>query len=190
MSHIKNEIMGRNLLIVFLCLLAACPMLMAPFGAGVPELALLLIIGMQVLCGWLFARIARVVGKSFGLYFVLGIFPIINFIALILLGNKPTISDEKYREERRKREGEEASRNRATEEAKVTQRPAEDSWQQRAQAEDIPQHVKETEGQRDPQKEPRLKRFALISCIVALLVFLIQTLLLFLWFFNIFDDNR
>ena len=41
--------------------------------------------------GWLFARIAKNMGKSFGLYFVLGIFPISDFIALILLGNQDTI---------------------------------------------------------------------------------------------------
>ncbi len=43
-----------------------------------------------IISGWLFARIARNLGKSFGLYFVLGAIPIVNFIALIILGNKST----------------------------------------------------------------------------------------------------
>jgi len=51
----------------------------------------LVYIAVTVIKGWLFARIAKIVGKSFGLYFVLGIFPISDFIALILLGNQDTI---------------------------------------------------------------------------------------------------
>lgn len=57
-------------------------------GAFVPLIMLII----WVIKGWVIARIARVVRKSFSLYFVLGIFPITDFIALILLGNQRTIS--------------------------------------------------------------------------------------------------
>jgi len=91
MKNMKRKIADKQLQILFLSLLVSWPMLVGFFGIGGPELTLLLIIGIAILYGWVIARIARVVGKSFGLYFVLGIFPILNFIALILLGNEPTI---------------------------------------------------------------------------------------------------
>ena len=57
------------------------------FTAFIPIILMII----SVFKGWLFARIARCVRKSFGLYFVLGIFPIADLIALILLGNQSTI---------------------------------------------------------------------------------------------------
>jgi hypothetical protein len=63
---------------------------MQPESGSLASLAPLLLLLIYIFKGWLFARIARNVGKSFGLYFVLGIFPILDFIALILLGNKDT----------------------------------------------------------------------------------------------------
>ena len=58
------------------------------FGAFVPIILLII----MLIKGWLFARIARNVRKSYGLYFFLGMFPVADFIALILLGNQRTIS--------------------------------------------------------------------------------------------------
>jgi ABC-type transport system involved in multi-copper enzyme maturation permease subunit len=77
--------------LLLLCLFVAWPMLVGMFGMGLQELGVLFTIGIFIFNGWLTARIANVVGKSFGLYFVLGIIPILNLIALIFLGNEPTI---------------------------------------------------------------------------------------------------
>jgi hypothetical protein len=40
--------------------------------------------------GWSVARIAKVVGRDFALYFVLGLIPLVNLIALFSLGNQST----------------------------------------------------------------------------------------------------
>ena len=55
------------------------------FGIGAPELIIILLcLIVPILKGWLFARVAKAVGKSYGLYFLLGIFPISDFIALMI----------------------------------------------------------------------------------------------------------
>jgi len=53
-------------------------------------MGLIILIIIYIITGWLFARIARNLGKSFGLFFVLGAIPIVNLIAFIILGNKGT----------------------------------------------------------------------------------------------------
>jgi rubredoxin len=58
-------------------------------GAGTPSFIPALIF--LAIIGWGFARIARKQGKSFWLYFLLGMIPIVSIVALFILGNKVKI---------------------------------------------------------------------------------------------------